>query len=294
MRDTAAARGAAVAGPERSGEAVRREPALAERDAMAQGEESVVTFHRAIPQCRPPLRADRSAMGTLPTRAFRYCEAVTTASAFGWYLFAPLEFTVQWDGTDVLWTYEGAASWFPLTSAQFPGFADYFDDIAPPAIKGFSPPFLSALPEPGVLQIWTGHVVTTRPGWSLLVRPPANLPRSQSYELFEGIVETDRWFGPLFTNVRLTRTDFPIRFGRELPLLQVQPIHRSMYSEDVLGQFSFVGDLAEFTSADWEKYRATVVKPNVDPERKPGAYAVATRKRQTRDDGPTAAPDSDT
>jgi len=179
-------------------------------------------------------------MGTLPTRAFRYCEAVTTASAFGWYLFPPLDFTVQWDGTNVLWTYEGAASWFPLTSAQFPGFADYFDGIAPPEIKGFSPPFLSALPEPGVIQIWTGHVAMTRPGWSLLVRPPANLPRSQSYELFEGIIETDRWFGPLFTNLRLTRTEFPISFVRELPLVQVQPIHRSLYAEDVLGKFSFV------------------------------------------------------
>jgi len=93
--------------------------------------------------------------------------------------------------------------------------------------------------------------------------------------------------------VRLTRTEFPIRFGRELPLLQVQPIHRSVYAEDVLGQFSFVGDLTAFTSADWAKYRATVVKPNVDPERKPGAYAVATRKRQTRDDGPSAPPDSE-
>src|SRR5262245_21097399 len=119
---------------------------------MAQGEECVVTFHRAIPQCRPPLRADRSAMGTLPTRAFRYCEAVTTASAFGWYLFAPLEFTVQWDGTEVLWTYEGAASWFPLTSAQFPGFAAYLDDLAPAGLQCLVPRLLCARTEAGVLR----------------------------------------------------------------------------------------------------------------------------------------------
>jgi hypothetical protein len=260
-------------------------------ESNAAREIPIVTFRRVIPQCRPVMRADRSAMGTLPTRAFRYCEAVTTASAFGWYLFPPLEFTVQWDGTDVIWTYEGAEAWYPLTSAQFPGFAGYFDGLAPPEMQGFSPPFLSALPEPGVLQVWTGHIATTRPGWSLLVRPPANLPRSQCYELFEGIVETDRWFGPLFINVRLTRTEFPIRFGPEMPLVQVQPVPRSVYAEETLGKFGYVDDLAGLTPDDWERYRATVVKPNLDPHRRPGQYAVAARKRQSRGEG--APPEGD-
>lgn len=268
------------------------EASLTHASTKTPRDAGIVTFHRMIPQCRAPVRADRSAMGTLPTRAFRYCDAVTTASAFGWYLFPPLDFTVQWDGTDVLWTYGDAAAWFPLTSAQFPGFADHFDEIAPPEIKGFSPPFLGALPEPGVIQIWTGYVATTRPGWSLLLRPPANLPRSHSYELFEGIVETDRWFGPLFINARLTRTDFPISFAREFPLLQAQPIHRSLCSEDVLGKFSLVEELAHLTPDDWERYRATVVKPNLDPDRRPGAYAVSTRKRRSGAHESTT-PDSD-
>ena len=34
----------------------------------------LVTFHRLIPTARLPQRADRSAAGMLPTRAFRYCE----------------------------------------------------------------------------------------------------------------------------------------------------------------------------------------------------------------------------
>ena len=32
-----------------------------------------VTFYRMIPDARLPQRADRSAAGSLPTRAFRYC-----------------------------------------------------------------------------------------------------------------------------------------------------------------------------------------------------------------------------
>ena len=43
----------------------------------------LVTFHRLIPTARMPQRADKSAAGSLPTRAFRYCEAATSAAAFG-------------------------------------------------------------------------------------------------------------------------------------------------------------------------------------------------------------------
>ena len=35
--------------------------------------------------------------------------------------------------------------------------------------------------EPGCLQIWTGLMARTAPGWSLLVRPPANLASPGGY-----------------------------------------------------------------------------------------------------------------
>jgi len=108
-----------------------------------------------VPSARLPQRADRAAAGTLPTRAFRFCEAMTTASSFGWYIFPPIGFKLMWDGSDVIWTYDGVEDWFPLTTAQFPNFAPHFDDAAPDDIKGYSPPFLSSFIEPGVLQIWS-------------------------------------------------------------------------------------------------------------------------------------------
>ena len=52
--------------------------------------ERTVTFYRAIPQSVEPMRADRSALGVIPTAAFQYCEALTSASAFGWYVFPPM------------------------------------------------------------------------------------------------------------------------------------------------------------------------------------------------------------
>ena len=248
-------------------------------DQRAEAPAPLITFFRFVPSCRVPQRADRSAAGTLPTRAFRYCEAVTTASAFGWYIFPPLSFSVMWDGSDVVWTYPGADGWYKLKAAQFPDFAKQFDSAAPSGLEGFSPPFLSALIEPGIVQIWSGLVVRTALGWSLLVRAPANLVRNPGYEVYEGIVETDRWFGPLFTNIRITRTHAPIEFDADFPFLQVQPVHQNLYG-GALDTFEVVPELAQLQPQDWDAYRRTVVQPNVDPHRQRGQYATTTRRRR--------------
>jgi len=258
------------------------DPAIAAPDGPG------VAFFRLVPGCRLPQRADRSAAGTMPTREFRYCEALTSASAFGWYLFPPITFSLMWDGgSDVIWTYQGADAWFPLKVAQFPNFSDHFDRAAPPEFSGFSPPFLAAFKEPGVVQIWSGLFARTTPDWSLLIRAPANLPRSQGYDHYEGIVETDRWFGPLFTNVRLTRTNAPVEFDAEFPFVQVQPLHRSVYG-DALDAFEVVPGLDGFGPREWADFRTTVVVPNVDPHRQRGQYATAARRARKRRGLPSA------
>lgn len=252
-------------------------------EARAEEKPKLITFHCLIPTARMPQRADRSAAGSLPTRAFRYCEPATSASGFGYYLFPPIGFSVRWDGYDIMWTFAGAGDWFPLTSAQFPDFSNQFDAAAPDEIKTFSPPFLGSLQEPGLIQLWTGLVVRTAPGYSLLVRAPANLPRHGGYEAFEGIVETDRWFGPLITNLRLTKTDVAIEFKPDYPLLQVQPIPRHIYEESHLNNYELVPELRQLTPEDWDDYYDTVVRPNSQIIRPRGQYAAAARKRRSGD-----------
>jgi hypothetical protein len=239
-----------------------------------------VTFYTAVPGCRAPMRADPSVLGTLPSRGFQYCEALRAASSFGWYVFPPLDFTLQWDGSEVIWTYRGAKAWYPLTSAQFPGYSAVFDRLAPRQLRGFAPPFLTAVPGPGIIQVWTGLFVGSAEDWSILIRPPANLPRSLGFDLYEGIVETDRWFGPLFTNIRMVKTDVPIHFSTEIPLIQVQPLHRSAYADEVSNAFGLVKHPAEFPAEAWSRYEQTIVKPNLDPARPVAAYAASVRRRR--------------
>ncbi len=239
-----------------------------------------VTFYTAVPGCRTPMRADPSGLGTLPARGFQYCEALRAASCFGWYVFPPIDFTLQWDGSQVIWTYRGARAWYPLTSAQFPGYRAVFDRVAPDRLRGFSPPFLTAVTEPGIIQVWTGLMIEGAENWSVLVRPPANLPRNLAFDVYEGIVETDRWFGPLFTAIRLVKTDVPIHFSTEFPLIQVQPLHRSAYADEVSNAFGLVKHPAEFPAEAWSRYEQTIVKPNLDPQRPVAAYATSVRRRR--------------
>jgi hypothetical protein len=244
----------------------------------------LASFYRLIDSARAPLRADKSAAGSLPTRAFRYCDAITTASAWGWYLFPPMDLELSYDGNEVFASYTQAdgteTGWFPLSIIQYPDFPARFDAAAPDAIKGFAPPFLGCMQEPGIVQIWSGLIVKTAPGWSALVRPPANFPPGRGFEVFEGIVETDHWFGPLFINLRLTRTNSAVSFKREWPIAMLQVIPQLAYAEATMAATETIPSLDAFRPEDWQFYADTVVRRVTQPVRKPGAYAVENRKRR--------------
>jgi hypothetical protein len=240
----------------------------------------LVRFHRLITQARLPQRADRAAGGTIPTRAARFCDAVTAASGFGYYVFPPMELSLLWDGTDIFWSHPGHDGWIPLEMNPFPGFPAAFDAAAPADLAGDAPPFLTRFPEPGHFQLWTGLIARTAPEWSLLIRPVANFPQAGGIVAYEGIVETDRWFGPLFTNLRMTRTHTPVRLNAQIPIVQVQPLPRTLYTDPVLDRASIGAELAELSATDWEDFRTTIALPARNPDRPLGAYAVRTRRRR--------------
>jgi hypothetical protein len=247
---------------------------------VAQGPLPDVKFYRMLRAAPLPRRAGRDAMGQLPDRAVRYCDASTQASSFGWWLFPPMDFKVMWKSNRILWSWGGRAEWFLLDAAQFPGYAAEFDASVPDEVRGYAPPFLTALPETGVVQIWTGFFARSAPGWSLNVRAPANLEPVTNSLTYEGIVEADVWFGPVFANIRLLRQDEPLHFSIERPILQVQPISRECYGDAAMNAMSLVPDLDAFTDLDWNDFARTVIEKNKTGRAKLASYAVAARRRR--------------
>jgi hypothetical protein len=236
-------------------------------------------FFSFTPLPMTPRPALKDAGGSLPIRAVRYCDAITQACAFGWWLYPPMDSWLMWDGGTVFYSLDGG-KFDPLDdSCAFPGMSERLATYAPEGVAPIASALFTALPEPGIVQVALGVIASTAPGWSLLLRRPANLPLFGGYDTLEGIVETDVWRGPLFINLRLTRTHSPIRLHAMAPLVQAQPLPHWLYRPGVMADMK-CGDLAEMSAADWESWNERFVEPASRPLRQNGEYAVITRKRR--------------
>ena len=237
-------------------------------------------FFRLIPESRLPVPADNSAAGTMPTVAFKYCEPMRTASGMGWYIFSPIDFDILFDGVCLYWRLNSEDRWERLEAAQFPNFATSFDQSCPEDLRGYSPPLLGcSASEPDMVQIWSGLIARTPPEWCLLLRSPPNLPQRENYVCFEGVIETDRWFGPLFMNLKITKPDVAVHFRRDWPFFCAQLMPRALCSQKLYREYSTIDRIEDLTEEDWNGYRRTVVNRVNNPLER-GGYAKETRKRR--------------
>lgn len=245
----------------------------------------LITFYKAYPDSLPAMSADRSALGTIPAQAYQYCEALTTASAFGWYAFPATSVTLYFDGVDTYRLHDGEKT--KVVVEQLSGMDQWWNQHCPAHLHDMAPPFLTSLGIPGYIQVWSGLLVQSRRNWSSLIRPIANYAASNQFFCFEGIVETDRYApAPLFINLKLQVTHTPIELSYSQPLFQIQPIHRDCYSKKNLLQASHQ-DINQrlaagggMSDANWQGYSNTVRKINpADDMHKTGQYATKTRKR---------------
>jgi hypothetical protein len=251
---------------------------------------TTVTFHKVYPAAISPMRADKAALGTLPTMAYRHCEPVRTASSFGWYIFPPEDIFLKWNGSDTYILLDG--EWQILQSHQLPEFGDYWDKYAPPDMQGLSPAYISNLPVKGFVQIWSGLLCSTAPDWSLLVRPLVNMRSSHTFSCFEGLIETDLHQPfPLFINLQLLATDVVIQIPKTAPLFQVQPLMRATYSAGAHefavkeGLMPDADGLSAMQPEHWAGYRKTIRVDNPHKgEFEKGQYTNATRRRTKHDD----------
>jgi hypothetical protein len=239
---------------------------------------SAVQFYRIVPEAIPPMPADASALGTLPFAAYQYCEAIRTASSFGWYIFPMDDIHLRWDGAEA--RYSDGGEWQFLDSLSLAGDSlERWNRYAPDNLKDRPPPYLSNLFVPGLVQVWSGLLIGSDANWSIHVRPPANLVQSPAYACYEAIIETDQFRPcPLFINLRLIATDREIVLPRTKPLFQVQPVPRGSYAGP--GKTFDVIDIADMTDDDWDGVGDTVRSSDPsDPDHRIGSYAARTRRR---------------
>lgn len=195
------------------------------------------------------------------------------ASGFGWYLFPQTDVSLRWDGSTIFYQLDDMPDWLPVADGVgFPGPYAAFLEQAPDSVRAVPPPAsLTAIPEPGIIQVSLGIAARSAPGWGLLLRRPANYPVPGAIEHFEGVIDPAGWFGPMFINLRITRTDTPVRLYSDRPLVQAQPVPIALLKTDTTN----VADMGDDEWADWAQ---TVTEPLGDPNRDFGGYAVRARK----------------
>lgn len=245
---------------------------------------TTVQFFKVHPDVHAPMRADATALGTIPAAAHQYCEALRVASAFGWYVFMPQDVRLRWNGSDVFIEEDGV--WQPLTMRSLPWLEEHWDAHCPDELRGMCPPFLTLTPARGVVQIWSGLLVSTAPEWNVIVRALSNAPKSRLFDCYEGVVQTDvygPW--PLFMNIQLLATDTVVELLRDRPLFQIQPLHRSTLDAKAHAyDTNTLGEGPGLSEAQWRGFRQTVRTDAPDDPHRTGQYASMTRKRDRSSD----------
>lgn len=223
-----------------------------------------VSFFRMIPEARLPQRT------ALPGSA-------GTAAALGYFVFPPIDCMVLRDGREICWMRDGDSDWRPLPVARFPFLPP---DGASARARGFSPPFLGAGVEAGVVHIWSGTVMRTPPGWQTLVEACAD--RGAGFEVRPGVVETDCWFGPLIATLHLAETDAPLAFRADQPLFQVRPQPRTALDGLALAAGEMVASLDKLGTAEWDEFCAGAQRPSGMGVRPRNIRPVAGGRRAPR------------
>lgn len=251
-----------------------------------------VEIYSLLPDNKPPERASIDVRGSLPSRAVQLCPPVTAASSFGWYVFPPADFALRWDGQHTEWSLLGdnePTGWRSLAGgydALLPGAAEYIGglperfrhDIDIFERRGGAPPFLDADPRAqNTIEVTTGTVARTPPGWWLLARAVPNWPQDRGVQILDGLVESDWYRSTIPTIVRLTEPHRVVRFYREFPLMVLQPVHRSTIA--ALGDASLVvaSGLAEWPPDVWAEF-VEMRRRREDPDSR-GTYRREQRRR---------------
>lgn len=131
----------------------------------------------------------------------RRCLPLRLASQNGWLILNPLPFVARWNGG--------------------PGVGDV--DIRPTYDTGPMPPAFSNFGA-GIITWRLPYLFRTPPGWNLLARGPANLPKPGAWPL-EGLVETD-WAPQTFTMNWQLEQDRTVTFEEDEPFCMIVPQER--------------------------------------------------------------------
>lgn len=175
------------------------------------------------------IRADCTLKGTAPFRAATHCEPFRLASEQGWWIYPPCDFSLKWDGENLVWLHQKSTDWTSANYLSLNNMSKLSESFDISSFEAGSLPAVVALPEPGYVQMWTGLTCHSTEGWCSLVRSVPNFAGFTKCDILEGIIETDWWDGPILLNIRIRETNSPIHFRKNRPIAAIHPLQREVF-----------------------------------------------------------------
>jgi Family of unknown function (DUF6065) len=131
----------------------------------------------------------------------RRCLPLLIANQHGWTIHNTVPFRVWWSGG----TARRDLKIMPTDRHNLPLVKSHFGN--------------------GILTFFLPYLFRTPPGWNLLIRGPANMPKDGASPL-EGIVETDWSPASATMNWQITRPDLVVFFEPDEPIAMIVPTRR--------------------------------------------------------------------
>lgn len=177
--------------------------------------------------------AEKTLQGTANRGAVRFCGPFTKANRSGWWVYPPVDIDITWHGGsefehELRTPYDNTDRdlvWFLADEED----REHMTHWSGPEGRT---KFTWGLVEPGVVQIWTGCIFETPPGWGLHVRSPVNMP-PRAFHVMEAVLETDWLQYDIWLNVAFDRPGEKVEIRRESgePIAQLVPIRRESYDD---------------------------------------------------------------
>lgn len=185
------------------------------------------------------LPAEKTLQNTANEAAVKWCGPYANANRMGWWLFPPAD-------TDVIW--KGGRNFEYRHVSDYTDYDHHFvrslvregDGVDPDrwCPEGGRTKFTWGAVDDGVVQVWTGLILQTPPGWCLYVTNPVNCVhqgrlavRGPAFSVQEGVLETDWMQYDIWVNLKFLVRDKWVYFRRNAfpPLAQIVPVPRESF-----------------------------------------------------------------
>ncbi len=190
------------------------------------------------------------------------CGPYVHANSLGWWVFPALDFDAEYLGNNkwnivahTMYDNEVETDFYRTLTAY-----DYEDENGEMKIFEHGPraKLTAGTPnaaEENMIQLWTGAIFRTPPGWCLHVRNPVNVTQdyNRPFTIQEGIIESDWMDYDIWTNILVERKNEKIEFRRNMwpPLAQIVPVRREAYTEN----WSVDDRLIESNDPEWASWQ---------------------------------------